>query len=145
MKLKSRDLLFTSIEGSFRFQCIILIGTLAIRKDVSLNNWTIVVNDGQTLLTRAEVFCSTLTHWGRVTHICVSKVTIIGSDNDLKPGRRQVTIWINGGILLIGPFGTNFSKISFEIFTFSLKKLHLKMSSGKWRPSFLGFNVLSHS
>ena len=28
-----------------------------------------------------------LTHWGRVTHICVSKLTSIGSDNDLLPGR----------------------------------------------------------
>ena len=25
------------------------------------------------------------THWGRVTHICVSKLTIIGSDNGLSP------------------------------------------------------------
>ena len=30
-----------------------------------------------------------LTHWGRVTHICVGKQTIIGSDNGLSPGRRQ--------------------------------------------------------
>ena len=30
-----------------------------------------------------------LSHWGRVTHICVSKLTIIGSDNDLSPGRRS--------------------------------------------------------
>ena len=29
-----------------------------------------------------------LTHWGRVTHICVNKLTIIGSDNGLSPGRR---------------------------------------------------------
>ena len=29
-----------------------------------------------------------LTHWGRVTHICVSKLTTIGSDNGLPPGRR---------------------------------------------------------
>ena len=48
-----------------------------------------------------------LTHWGRVMHICVSKLTIIGSDNGLSPGRRQAVIWINAGILLIGPLGTN--------------------------------------
>ena len=84
-----------------------------------------------------------LTHWGRVTHICVSKVTIIGSDNDLSPGRRQAIIWTNAGILLIGPLGTNFSEILFEIYTFSLMKMHLKMSSGKWRPSCLGLNVLN--
>ena len=33
-----------------------------------------------------------LSHWGRVTHICVSKLTIIGSDNGLLPGRRQAII-----------------------------------------------------
>ena len=43
-----------------------------------------------------------LTHWGRVTHKCVSKLTIIGSDNGLSPGRRQAIIWTNAGILLIG-------------------------------------------
>ena len=49
-----------------------------------------------------------LTHWGRVTHICVSERTIISSDNGLSPGRRQAIIWTNAGILLIGPLGTNF-------------------------------------
>ena len=52
-----------------------------------------------------------LTHWGRVTHICVGKLTIIGSDNGLSPGRRQAIIWTNAGILLIWPLGTNFSEI----------------------------------
>ena len=66
-----------------------------------------------------------LTHWGRVTHICVSKLT-------------------NAGLLLIGPLGTNFSEILVEIITFSFKKMHLKVSSGKWWPSCLGLNVLSH-
>ena len=44
-----------------------------------------------------------LTHRGRVTHICVGNLTIIGSDNGLSPGRRQAIIWTNAGILLIGP------------------------------------------
>ena len=44
-------------------------------------------------------------------HICVSKQTIIGSDNGLSPGRRQAIIWTNAGILLIGTLGTNFSEI----------------------------------
>ena len=83
-----------------------------------------------------------LTHWGRVTHICVSKHTIIVSDNGLSPGRRQAIIWTNAGILLIWQLGTNFSEISFEIHTFSFKKMQLKMSSGKWRPFCLGLNVL---
>ena len=53
-----------------------------------------------------------------MTHICVSKLTIIGSDNGLSPGRRQAIIWTNAGILLIGPLGTNFSEISVEILIF---------------------------
>ena len=62
-----------------------------------------------------------LTQWGRVTHICVSKLTIIVSDNGLSPGRRQAIIYINAGILLIGPLGTNFSEILIAIQTFSFK------------------------
>ena len=30
-----------------------------------------------------------LTHWGRVTHICVGKLTIIGSNNGLSPGLNR--------------------------------------------------------
>ena len=56
-----------------------------------------------------------LTHWGRVMHIWVNKLTIIGSDNGLSPGLRQAIIWTNAGILLIGPLGTNFSEILIEI------------------------------
>ena len=87
----------------------------------------------------------TLTHWGRVTHICISKLTIIGSDNGLAPGRRQAIIWTSAEIMLIGPLGANFSEIMIEIFTFSFKKMRLKMSSGKWRPSCLGLNVLNQA
>ena len=61
--------------------------------------------------------------------LCISKLTIIGSDNGLLPGRRQAIIWTNAGILLIGPLGTNFSEILIEIHTFPFKKMHLKMLS----------------
>ena len=81
---------------------------------------------------------------GRVTHICVGKLTNIDSDNGLSPERRQAIIWTNVGILLIGPLGTNFSEFLIGIHTFSFKKMHLKMSSGKWRPFCLGLNVLSN-
>ena len=85
-----------------------------------------------------------LTHWGRVTHICVSKLTIIGSDNGLSPDRRQAIIWTKAGILLIEHLGTKFSEISIGIQIFSFKKMRLKMSSAKWRPFCLGLNVLSY-
>ena len=83
-----------------------------------------------------------LTHWGRVTHICVGNLTNIGSNNGLSPGRRQAITWTNVGILLIGPPGTYFSEMLVEIHTFSFKKIHLKMASAKWRPFCLSLNVL---
>ena len=86
---------------------------------------------------------SILTHWVRVTHICVSNLTIIGSGYGLSPGRRQAIICTNAGILLIWTLGANFSEILSEINTFSFRKMHLKLSSGKWRPSCLGLNVLT--
>ena len=93
-----------------------------------------------TLQPLLNIIC--LIHWGRVTHICVGKLTIIVSDNSLPPGRCQAIIWTNAGLLLIGPLGTNFSEILIEILTFSFKKLHLKVSSAKWHPFCLSLNVL---
>ena len=84
----------------------------------------------------------TFTHWGRMTHIWFGNLTIIGSDNGLSPDRRQALIWANAGILLIGPWGTNVNEIVIGIQTFLFKKMHLKMSSAKWRPFCLGLNVL---
>ena len=84
-----------------------------------------------------------LTHWGRVTHICVGKLIIIGSDNGLSPGRRQAIIWTNAGMSLIGSLGINFSEILIAVETFSFMKMHLEMSSGKCRPFCLGLNVLN--
>ena len=49
-----------------------------------------------------------------MTHICVSKLTIIGSDNGLSPGRQKIC-----------------------------KKMRLKVSSAKRRPFCLGLNVLN--
>ena len=83
-----------------------------------------------------------LTHWGRVMHICISDLTIIGSDNGLLPGRRQAIIWTNAELLLNGPLGTNFSEILIEILSFSFKKMCLKVSSAKWSLFCLGLNVL---
>ena len=83
-----------------------------------------------------------LTHWGRVTHICVENLIIIGSDNGLLPGRRQAIIWTNTGLLLIGPLRTNFSEILIKILTFFFEKMCLKLSSAKWYPFCLGLNVL---
>ena len=86
---------------------------------------------------------SLLTHWARVTHICVDNLTIIGSDNGLSPGRRQAIIRTIAGILLIRPLGTNFSEFLVKILIFSFKKMCLKVSSAKRRPFCLGLNELN--
>ena len=79
-----------------------------------------------------------LTHWGQVTHIWIGKLTIIGSDNGLSPGRRQAIILTNARILLIRLIGTNFSEILHRNSYVFIKKIHFKLSSGKVRPFCLG-------
>ena len=64
-----------------------------------------------------------LIHWGRVAHICVIKLTIVGSDNGLSPGQCQAIFWTNADILLIWPLGTNFNEIFIEIHIFSFKNI----------------------
>ena len=78
-----------------------------------------------------------------MTHICVVKPTIIGTDNGLSPGRRKAIIWTNAGILLIRTLGTNFSEILGKIHSFLFSKMHLKMSSAKGRLFSLGLNELT--
>ena len=79
-----------------------------------------------------------------MTHICVRKLSTLGSDNGLSPGRRQAIIGTNAGILLIWPLGTNLSMLSeilIEIRIFSFKKMVLNVLSAKWWPFCLGLNV----
>ena len=83
-----------------------------------------------------------LSYWGRVTHTCVSKLAIIGSDNGLSPSRRKPITWTNTELLLIRPLGTNINEILIEIFIFSFKNMQLKMSSGNLRPLCLGLSAL---
>ena len=83
---------------------------------------TLLYNEIQTTYLKLVKIKKNLTHWGRATHICVSKLTIIGSDNGLSPERRQAIIWINAGTLLIVPLGTNFSEILIEIQIFHWRK-----------------------
>ena len=79
-----------------------------------------------------------------MTHIRLGKLSIVGSDlYGLSPSRGQAIIWTNAGILVIGTLWANCSAIAIEIYTFSFKKMHLKMSSGKWRPCCRGLDVLS--
>ena len=77
----------------------------------------------------------------QVKHLCISKLTIIGSDNGLSPSQRQANIWTNAGISLIWTLGSNFSEILTKIRTYSFKKMHLKMSSVEWQQICCGLIV----
>ena len=81
------------------------------------------------------------TRWFRITplplilHIYASvNRASIGSDYGLSPMRRQAIIWNNTGLLSVEPLATNFSEILIKMQNFSSTKMHLKMSSAKWRP-----------
>ena len=89
-----------------------------------MNNWSVMY-----VLTWHN-----LTHWGRVRNICVDEISY---------RRRQAIIWTNAGLLSIKILGKNLNEIVIKIQTFSFKKMHSKISSGKWRPFCLGLNVLS--
>ena len=58
--------------------------------------WTLIINS-MSYDNEFTRICAhdPLTHWGRVTHICVSNLTIIGLDNGLSPARRQAIILTN--------------------------------------------------
>ena len=69
-----------------------------------------------------------LTNWGRVMHICVSKLTIIGLDSGWStPSHYLNQCWNNINLTLGNEFPWNFSDTNI----FSFKKMHLKISSAK--------------
>ena len=145
--------------ANYIFKCIFLIKNVWISHKISLKFVPKFRINSIPALVQIMTWCqpgakplsepmmaSLLTHIGVYLyiyrHICVGNLTIIGSDNGLSPDRRQAIIWTNAWILLIGPYGTNFSEILIKIHAFLFTKMHLKMSSGKWRPFCLGLNVL---
>ena len=53
-------------------------------------------------------YSTRLTHWGRVTHICVNKLTIISSDNGLSPSHYlnqcwEIVVWTTRNLLKWNP------------------------------------------
>ena len=76
----------------------------------------------------------------RPVYTSVTYANIV-SDNGLSPGRRQAIIWTIAGKLLIGPLVTNFREILIKIDAFLFNKMHLKLSSRKWRSFCVGLSV----
>ena len=80
-----------------------------------LDLWTWHGYELNTCITESKLFSNTPKletlhpyHGGRVTLICVGKLTMIGLDDDLSSGRCQAIIWTYAGILLNVPLGTDF-------------------------------------
>ena len=83
-----------------------------------------------------------LMHWGRVTHICISKLNHHGSGNGLSPDRRQTIIWTNDGLLLNGPLGKITVEFELRSIYFHPKHRVWIFRLGKSRPFCLSLNVL---
>ena len=88
---------------------------------------------------RNMILC--LTHWSRVTHICVSKLTNIVSYNILSLCRYQAKPLSEP--ILIRIIGAKCIEIWYEIHRFSFKKMCLKISSAKWRQ-FVSAQFINH-
>ena len=104
---------------------LVLVNLVLAPALIIMPKYEIISGEENIHLISIVIMENTLAHWGRITHICVGKLTTTGWDNGLSPGRRQATIWTNAGILLIGPLGTNLSDKLIEIYTFPFKKMHL--------------------
>ena len=79
---------------------------------------------------------SQLTHWGRVTHISISKLTSISSNNGLTP-TSYLNQWWNV---------VNWNKLQWNLKQNSyifIQENAFEMSSEKWRSFCLDLNVLS--
>ena len=86
------------------------------------HSWKCIWNRVRKMLAMLFSGLILLTHWGRMVHICVGNLTIIGSDNGLLPDQCQANIRINGGILWIEPLGTNSVKFQSKFMHFHSRK-----------------------
>ena len=84
-----------------------------------------------------------LTHLPPVPHLCVSESGQHWFINGFSPIRRQAIILTSAGLLSIGPLERKFNEILINIKNFSLTKMHLKISSAKWRPFCPGEDELN--
>ena len=130
--------------NSSNHQLSTYLAWLTVTRFVDLLMGHMLVQDNCQKHERKASFKYILTHWGGVMHICISKLTIIGSDNGLLPGQYQAIIWTSDEMLLIGALWTNFSEILIKIQTFSSWKNRLKVSSAKWQSFCLGLNELNY-
>ena len=84
--------------------------------------------------------------WDQVTHICISKLTVIISDNGLAPLWRQSITWINDCILSVRLWGIYCTEILFKIQKFPITEMPLKITlCFLSRPQYVKSRQLKHS
>ena len=82
-----------------------------------------------------------MSHSGRLTHICVSKLTLIGSDKAWHLVGTKPLSELMLGYCWLDPQEQNSAKFNQNSYII-IKKIHLKMSSWYWWPFCLGLNVI---
>ena len=95
------------------------------------------------VLTKMKVLFhdSSSTNWGGVTHICISKLAIVGSDCRLVGAKSlsvpcwSIVYWTHGN--------KHQWNLNRNVYIF-IKEMHLKWSSGNWRPFSFGLNMLNY-
>ena len=127
-----------SILKHLNIRCIKLVEFL--RQKSTMGNYFLESDH----FSRWQWHCTALLiHWGLVTHICVSKIAIIGSENGLSPDRRQAIIWTNAEMLLIGTFvhklQCNCNRNQYIL----SQDNAFEYLSANWRPFFLGLNLFT--
>ena len=127
-----------SLPSPFKQYWIIINQTLGNMFQLNFNQTTTIhIYKNELEIIICKIFCPSrnalITHWGRVTHIGVGKLTSTGSDNDF--------ICNDAGILLIGTLGTNLTEILCDTNIFSFKKINLEMTCAKWWQLYLGLDV----
>ena len=121
-----------TVPSHYVNQCWLLISEVLWHSRES--NFTLI-SRATTLYNELEDYNST--HLPIMPHICVSEsghhcfIYWIGAI------RHQAIFWTNAGLLLVRPLGTIFSEILIKIRNFSFTKMHLKISSAKWRSPFV--------
>ena len=78
-----------------------------------------------------------------MTHICISKLTTINSDNGLSPGRHQVIIWANARWNIVNSNFRNKLQWNLKRNSYIFTKKYIEKNTLKWRPLCLGLNVLT--
>ena len=94
--------------------------------------WTILFDYRREIHWLPTDICRLLTHWGRVTHICVGNLDHHWFRWWHVPWSAQAIIWTNARILPSRTLASDLSEILKEILLiFLFMKMHLRMSSAK--------------